>query len=73
MKQNKKWFKKVRGSYLPNNIKGVLTYIPYLGYMIGVLIYVINNKDNFWEIIFFVVPNWLAACIVMTWVASHKS
>ena len=38
-----KWFIKVRGSYLPNNGKGWLTYIPYLAYLVGVLVFVLQN------------------------------
>ena len=68
-----KWFIKVRWSYLPSSWPGVLTYIPYLVYMIGVLVFVLNNKDTFWAAIFTVIPNWIVASLVLQWIASHKS
>jgi hypothetical protein len=73
MKQNKKWFKKVRGSYLPSNLKGALTYIPYIAYIVGALVYAFNSDYAFWTKVFIVIPNWVAACIAMSWFASRKS
>jgi len=73
MSKSKKWFTKTRGSYLPKNWIGWLLYIPYLAYLIGVLVFVIKVKDSFWEAAFTVIPNWLASVIIMTWIARRKS
>ena len=71
--KSKKWFIKVRGSYLPNSWQGWLTYIPYSIYMLGVIAYVYNSNYNVWLSAFIVLPNWVVAVIVMTWLADKKS
>lgn len=71
--KNSVWFTKTRGSYLPTTIPGGLTYIPYVAYLVGVVVFVIERKYNFWLALFLVVPNWLAASIIMSWIASRKS
>jgi hypothetical protein len=73
MSKSKTWFKKTRGSYLPNSWIGWLVYIPYLAYLIGVLVFVIKIKDSFWAAIFTLIPNWIAAAIIMTWLGRRKS
>ena len=73
MSKPKSWFIKTRGSYLPHSWKGLLLYIPYLAYLIGALVFVLKIKDSFWAAIFTLVPNWLAAGIIMTWLARRKS
>jgi uncharacterized membrane protein (GlpM family) len=72
-KKKTKWFYKTRGSYLPKTLPGWLTYIPYLAYLIGVLVFVLQRRDNFWLGVFTVVPNYVAAVIILTWIAKHKS
>lgn len=73
MSKTKKWFIKVRGSYLPASWQGWLTYIPYLAYNIGVLVFAIRRKDSVWLALFTVLPNWIAAAVTLTWVARRKS
>jgi hypothetical protein len=73
MSKSKAWFIKTRGSYLPNLWKGWLLYLPYLVYLIAVVVFVIKIKDSIWAAIFTVVPNWVAAVIIMTWVARRRS
>ncbi len=68
-----KWFTKVRGSYLPSSAAGWLTYIPYTAYIFGVLTYVMHANYSFWNGFFIVLPNWIAAAVVMQWIASTKS
>ena len=70
-KQN--WFKPVRGSYIPNNWKGWLTYVPFVAYLVVSFYYgwyIINGKA---EGFFVIVPNWVAATAVMTWIAKRTS
>ncbi len=73
-KQLKKyWFIKVRGSYLPNNLYGWLSYIPYLAYLIFTLVFGIRDTHSLSLAVLYVVPNWIAAVVIMTYIASHKS
>ena len=73
MAKTKKWFVKKRNSYLPNSLQAWLLYIPYLAYLIGVMVFVCQRKDGFWLALFTVVPNWIAAGLIMTWIAKIKS
>ncbi|MDB5163586.1 MAG: hypothetical protein JWS12_203 [Candidatus Saccharibacteria bacterium] len=68
-----KWFMKVRGSYLPSSAVGWLTYIPYTAYLVGVLVFVLNQSYSFWHGLFIVLPNWIAAVAVMNYLAARKS
>lgn len=72
-KKQKTWFIKVRGSYLPNNLQGKLTYIPYLAYLMFALVVGINMSDSPLQAALLIVPNWIAAVVVMTYIASHNS
>jgi hypothetical protein len=63
----------VRGSYLPNNWLGWLSYLPFLAYLIFALVYGWQNTDTAARAILFIVPNWIAATVVMTWIAKHNS
>lgn len=67
------WFVRVRGSYLPASLVGWLTYIPYTAYVVGVLIYVMSKRLDLWQSIFLVLPNWIAALVIMSWLAARKS
>jgi len=73
MKSNKKWFKKVRGSYLPNSWQGAVYYLPYLAYLLFVYYYAMTNIGYNWTSILIIIPNWVAAAAVMTWAASKRS
>lgn len=70
---NKPWFIKVRGSYLPHAWQGWLLYIPYLAYTLGAYIFVMSRGYDGWSAIFILVPNWIAALVVMTWLAEQTS
>lgn len=72
-KSNNKWFIRVRGSYLPYSWQGWLTYVPYTAYLVGILVYAMSNTNNWLHAIPIVVPNWIVALIVMTWVAERRS
>ena len=71
--RKQKWFVKVRGSYLPSSWQGWLTYIPYLAYVLGVLVVALRSQTSFWNALFIVIPNWVAAFAIMQWVATRKS
>lgn len=70
---NKKWFKKVRGSYLPNSWQGMLTYTVFLLYLLTVLITAFNTQEEFAGYLFFVFPQFVAAAVAITFVASKNS
>lgn len=76
-KQNKYhqkvWFRRTRGSYLPVSAEGWLTYVPFLVYLIFALAAGINETDSMAVAILFIVPNWVAVTVVMTYIAAHKS
>lgn len=72
-KKQKKWFIKVRGSYLPNSWQGRLTYIPFLTFLIASLVVTLNNIEPISLAYLLVFPQWIAAGVVMTWIASRES
>jgi hypothetical protein len=72
--RNKKaWFYKIRGSYLPANKYGWLSYLPFMGYLAFSLIVGIKDISKIWAVILFVVANWVAAGAVMTMLAIRTS
>ncbi len=73
MSKRKAWYIKKRGSYLPNVWQGWLLYIPYVAYLVGVLVYVNVRNDTFWSAVFTAVPNLVVASVIMTWFARTKS
>ena len=72
-KQNNKWFIKLRGSYLPCSWQGWSLYAVYTAYVLAVVAYVVVNNYDRLQAVFWVFPNWVAALIVMTWIAQRKS
>lgn len=71
--KNKAWFISVRGSYLPNSTAGWLTYIPYIAYILAVFYIAINETDSYGLAVLYIVPNLIAAIIVMTYIAAKRS
>ena len=72
-KKSKKWFIKVRGSYLPNAWQGWLTYIPFVGYLVAGFAYAAHHHSDLAGAAFFLFTQWIVAAIVMTWVAQRTS
>ena len=70
---DKKWFKRIRGSYLPISWEGWLTYIPFAAFLIGSIVIVSTGDNRIVYIIYTLLPQWVAAAVIMTWIASHKS
>ena len=73
VKKNTKWFKKVRGSYIPNSWEGALTYIPYVAYLLASYLYAMLYFGYSATSLFIIVPNWVAAVAIMNYIASKKS
>jgi hypothetical protein len=67
------WFVAIRGSYLPASAAGWLTYIPFTAYLIFTLVIGWRDTVSTGMAILFIVPNWVAASVIMTWLASRKS
>jgi hypothetical protein len=64
------WFIKVRGSYLPNSWQGWLTYIPFMAYLVAVMV-TVNNQTSSWLMkAMMITVQFIAAGVVMTWVAA---
>ena len=72
-KSSKKWFKKVRSSYIPLSWQGWLSYIPYVGYLILSYMYVMYYFGYSLISLLIIIPNWVAAAVAMSWLASKKS
>jgi hypothetical protein len=73
LKQQHAWFKAVRGSYLPASAAGWLTYIPFIGYLVFSFVVGILKTSSVLVAIMVIVPNWVAATAVLTYVASKKT
>ncbi len=67
------WFYKVRGSYLPATWQGWLLYVPFITFLVGVAVYAFRTELSFAQVFFSVFPAWVAAAVVLTWIASNKS
>ncbi|MEI6480949.1 MAG: hypothetical protein WCO19_01450 [Candidatus Saccharibacteria bacterium] len=68
-----KWFKQVRGSYIPVAWQGWLTYIPYIGFL-GVSAWVAqSNAGSGIGAVIGVVPYWVSALVIMSWIAKRTS
>jgi hypothetical protein len=71
--KSQRWFIPVRGSYLPNNWLGWLTYLPFTAYLAFALVFGWRDTNSTNQAILFIVPNWIAAAAVMTWIAKRTS
>jgi hypothetical protein len=69
----KAWFKPVRGSYLPNSGAGWLAYLPFVAYLVFTFVVGWRQTSSAEVAVLFIVPNWVAAAAVMTWVAARES
>ncbi|MEO6761502.1 MAG: hypothetical protein ABI220_03970 [Candidatus Saccharimonadales bacterium] len=67
------WFVPLRASYLPVSWQGWTTYTLLVAYLIIVLIYGWQLTASFAQAVLFIVPNFVAAAVILTWVAKTKS
>ena len=72
-KKKQAWFKKVRGSYLPCSWQGWLTYVPFVTFLLTVLVAALRTQHSVSDAFYAIFPQWVAAVVVMTWVAARKS
>jgi len=68
-----KWFKPVRGSYLPNNASGWLTYIPFIAFLIVTLVLTRRLDISQSAKVYFIAVQWVLAGFIMTSIAKQKS
>ena len=66
--KSKPWFIKVRGSYLPISWQGWLTYIPYVYFLIITFMAVDRRSHSVSDTLIGIVPYWVSAAVIMTWV-----
>lgn len=67
------WFARLRGSYIPVAWQGWLTYIPFVAYLVYAWVVALAYTGNNLKAMLWIVPNWVAAAAVMTWLAKQKS
>jgi uncharacterized integral membrane protein len=72
-RKKQSWFYAVRGSYLPCSWQGWLLYVPFIIFLMTVLQMAMQNHDTVSGVFFAVFPQWVAAAVVMTWVAKLQS
>ncbi|MEI7632173.1 MAG: hypothetical protein WCJ60_02525 [bacterium] len=71
--KNKAWFVSVRGSYLPNSWQGWLLYVPFVAFLLSAMSYSMDNKHSTSDVVYAIFPQWVAAAVVMTWIAKSKT
>ncbi len=67
------WFVRTRDSYLPQTWQGWALYVPYLAYLISVTAYAFYESGTLLQKLFVIVPNYVAALAIMTWVAERTA
>lgn len=72
-KKSTKWFIKTRGSYLPNSWQAWALYVPFVGFLVSVLVAAVRTQHSVSDAVYMVFPQWVAAAVVMTWIAAQKS
>ena len=72
-KQQKPWFVRVRGSYLPISWQGWLTYIPFVTFLAWGLEVLYRRFGRIDVVVILYVPVAVSAVVVMTWIAKQES
>ncbi|HSX28950.1 MAG TPA: hypothetical protein VLE73_00155 [Candidatus Saccharimonadales bacterium] len=67
------WFVPLRGSYIPASAAGWWTYLPFTAYLVFALVAGLQGTESIAMATLFIVPNWIAAAAVMTYIAARKS
>ena len=73
MNNQHKWFKPVRGSYIPISTFGWLTYVPFVGYLVFVAKITVDQTHNVSYRLITIFGQWVIASLVMTVVAKRFS
>ncbi len=72
-KHTKQWFYAVRGSYLPQTWQGWALYVPFVLFLVTVMQSAMRSHDSAGNVFYAIFPQWVAAAVVMTWLAKLKS
>ena len=72
-KTKKRWFRPVRGSYLPDATEGWLSYIPFVFYLLASFFVTKDLKLSLLVRIYLIAVQWAFAGLFMTWIAKHNS
>lgn len=72
-KHKQKWFKKIRGSYIPRTQEGWLLYIPYTLLLGLVYWYVMRNFGYTISAVIVIAAGWILVASGMTYIASKLS
>lgn len=67
------WFIRIRGSYLPCSKQGWLSYVPFVAYLLLAVIIAGYAAQSLALSLYMVIPQWVAAAVVMSWIADKKS
>lgn len=67
------WFVKIRGSYLPRSWQGWLSYVPYVYFLVITFLAVDRQSHSVSDTFVGIIPYWVSAAVVMTWIAAKKS
>lgn len=72
-KSSNAWFVRVRSSYLPANIAGLIIYFLYLAYLLALLADWLRDGHHIWYFLVDVVPLSVGAALVTQYIASKHA
>lgn len=73
LKKKNKWFKKIRGSYLPISWQAWALYVPFTIFLLTVLLAAVRSEHSVSDSLYMIFPQWVSAAVVLTWIANQKS
>ena len=50
-----------------------MLYVPFVGFLVSVLVAAVRTQHSVSDAVYMVFPQWVAAAVVMTWIAAQKS
>ena len=72
-KLKQRWFIKIRGSYLPKTWQAWLSFVPFTAFLVTVVILAVQEGTILQSVFLEIIPAWVAAAVVMTWLAELQS
>lgn len=72
-RNRKKWFKPLRGSYIPNSTFGWLCYLPFIGYLLISARIVTEQPITRSYKVISIAGQWVTATLVMSLIAKRLS
>jgi len=67
------WFRKLRGSYLPNSFVGLVIYAIYVAYIVAVGIEWYRIGHDYWTLLTTVIPVVIVAAVIVQSIAAKHS